>query len=178
MFISEVFKGAPEEKRGDLENKTYAALGKLGIEFTRVDNDPVDAMEDCVPISEKLGAEIRKTIVLCNRKKTSFYLLVLPADKGFDTRTFCDKVGCSRVSFAPPESMEKVLGVTPGNASVMSILNDEDDDVQVVIDKEVADAEWFACNTGTHTTHIRMKTADLINTFLPKNYHRPIIVAL
>lgn len=92
MFISEIFTGAPEEKRGDLENKTYAALGKLGIEFTRVDNDPVDAMEDCAEISEKLGAEIRKTIVLCNRKKTSFYLLVLPAEKSFDTRTFCDKV--------------------------------------------------------------------------------------
>ena len=116
--------------------------------------------------------------MLCNRKKTSFYLLVLPAEKSFDTRTFCDKVGCSRVSFAPAESMEKVLGVTPGNASVMSILNDEDDDVQVVIDKEVADAEWFACNTGTHTTHIRFKTEKLLNTFLPKNYHRPIIVEL
>ena len=178
MFISEVFNGAPEEKRGDLENKTYAALKKLGIEFTRVDNDPVDAMEDCAEISEKLGAEIRKTIVLCNRKKTSFYLLVVPAEKSFDTRTFCDKVGCSRVSFAPADSMEKVLGVTPGNASVMSILNDEDDDVQVVIDKEVADAEWFACNTGTHTTHIRFRTEQLIKTFLPKNYHKPIIVEL
>ena len=74
IHISEISTEAPAEKRGALENKVYETLQKLGIAFERVDNDAVDAMEDCVEIGEKLGAEIRKSILLCNRKKTSFYL--------------------------------------------------------------------------------------------------------
>lgn len=34
--------------------------------------------------------------------------------------------------------MEEYLGVLPGNASVMSLINDKDNRVQLVIDDEVA----------------------------------------
>ena len=44
--------------------------------------------------------------------------------------------------------MEKHLGAKPGSASVMGLVNDEDDYVQLIMDKEVAEAEWFACNTA------------------------------
>lgn len=178
MYISEISNQAPEDARGPLETRVYQELKKLSIPFERVDNDSVEAMEDCKEISEKLGAEIRKTIVLCNRKKTMFFLVVLPADKQFDTKTFCDKVGCPRVSFASPESMEKMLGVVPGSATIMSVLNDPNRFVQVVIDKEVAEAEWFACNPGANTTHIKLKTNQLLKSFLPKALHNPMIVAL
>ena len=178
MYISEITTQVPEEKRGDLENRVYEKLTKLNIPFERVDNDSVEAMEECVEISEKLGAEIRKTIVLCNRKKTLFFLVVLPAEKHFDTRTFCEKTGAPRVSFASAESMEEVLGVQPGSATIMSVLNDPNRRVQVVVDKEVADAEWFACNPGANTTHIKMKTEKLLNVVLPNALHKAMIAAL
>jgi len=60
------------------------------------------------------------------------------------------------------EYMESLIGLPPGEASVMGILNDPEGKVQVVIDKAVADAEWFACNPGANTTHIRFKTKQLI----------------
>lgn len=178
MFISEVFTGAPEESRGELENKTYEALAKLNIPFERVDNDAVEAMEECVEISEKLGAEIRKTIILTNKKKNMFFLVVLPAEKHFDTKTFMAKVGAPHVSFASAETMQEKLGLIPGSATVMGILNDPNRAVTVVIDKEVAEADWFACNPGANTTHIKFKTNALTQTFLVKNFHRPVIAAL
>ncbi len=178
MFISEVFKGAPNDTRGDLEARTYNELKKLNIEFERVDNDEAISMEECVEISNKLGAEIRKTVVVCNRQKTNFYLVVMPADKRFDTKTFAKNMECSRVSFASEEDMLNILGVTHGNASVMSILNDKDNIVQVVLDKEVASDEYFACNTGICTTHIKLKTSDLINKFLDEEKHIPKIIEL
>ena len=178
MYISEIYTQAPEDARGALETRVYQELETLHIPFTRVDNDSVEAMEECVEISEKLGAEIRKTIVLCNRKKTLFYLVVMPADKHFDTRTFCAKLGAPRVSFASAETMEEKLGVSPGSATVMSVLNDPDRAVQVVIDKEVADAEWFACNPGANTTHIKFKTEQLMKVFLPHVNHRPVTALL
>ena len=178
MFISEVMTTAPQDERGALETKTYQELERLNIKYERVDNDSVEAMEECVEISEKLGAEIRKTIVVCNRQKTQFFLVLLPANKRFDSKLFAAMMRTARVSFASPEDMQNVIGLTPGEASVMGILNDPEGKVKVVIDKAVADAEWFACNPGANTSHLKFKTKQLINNFLPAEKHKPEIIML
>ena len=87
-------------------------------------------------------------------------------------------MGCSRVSFAKAEDMQAILGVVPGSATVMSIVNDNEGKVKVAIDKEVADDEYFGCNTGENTRHIKIKTSDLINVFLPNVNHEPTIIEL
>lgn len=178
MYISDIMTTAPTDERGALETKVYQELERLGIKYERVDNDVVEAMEECVEVSEKLGAEIRKTIVVCNRQKTDFYLVILPANKRFDSKLFASMMQCSRVSFASAEDMEAVIGLTPGSASVMGILNDAEGKVKVVIDKAVADEKYFACNPGANTTHIKFKTSNLINNFLPAEKHKPEIIML
>lgn len=178
MKISEISARIPEEARGELETKTYMTLTRLNIPFTRVDNDAVESMEECQEIGAKLGAEIRKNVFLCDRKKAKFYLAVLPADKHFDTKIFCERLGCSRVSFAPAEYMQKYLGVLPGTASVMSLLNDESGTVSLVIDREVAMDEWFACNPGVNTAHLRVEMKQLLEVFLPAIGHRATIAGL
>ena len=74
--------------------------------------------------------------------------------------------------------MEEHLGALPGSASVMGLINDEDDYVQLLIDKEVADAEWFGCNPGINTSHLKMKTANLLNKFLLKIMHKAKVIIL
>lgn len=180
MYISEITTTVPGDvkERPALEQEVYRIFGKLGIKFERVDNDPASSMEECAEIGEVLQAPVRKDVFLCNQKKTSFFLLLMPDDKAFDTASFSRKLGVSHMSFAPPELMEEHIGCTPGSASVVGLLNDEDDYVQLIIDKEVAEAEWFVCNTGLNTTHIKIKTQDLLKKFLPYTHHRPRIVDL
>ncbi|MBQ0005062.1 MAG: prolyl-tRNA synthetase associated domain-containing protein [Clostridiales bacterium] len=178
MYISDITTAAPSDERCPLETKVYEELAGLGIEYERVDNDSVEAMEECIEIQNKLGAEIRKTVVACNRQKTDYYLVVLPAEKRFDSKAFAKAMECSRLSFASGDDMVEKLGVAPGSATVMSVLNDGDNLVKVAIDKEVADEEWFACNPGANTTHLKFRTADLIEKFLPACGHEPTIVEL
>lgn len=180
MYISEITTTVPEDanKRLPLEQEVYKVFTKLGIPFERVDNDPASSMEECEAIGEVFGVPVRKDVFLCNRSKTSFYLLIMPDNKDFETSAFSKKLGVSRMSFASPELMLKHLGTTPGSASAVALLNDEDDYVQLVIDKEVADAEWFVCNTGINTTHLKFKTQDLLKKFLPYTHHRPVIMEL
>ncbi len=178
MYISEIMTTAPEEARGDLENRVYQELERLGISYERVDNDTVETMEECVEISEKLGAEIRKTIVCCDRKKEKYFLVILPANKRFDSKLFGAFMRTPKVSFASAEDMQEIIGLSPGEASVMGVLNDTTGRIKVVIDKVVADAEWFACNPGANTTHIRFKTKSLIDKFLPAEGHKAEIIML
>ena len=176
MYISDI-SNKIDKYDCDLEKRVFASLDKLKIKYEGVKNDVAESMDECIEISKKLGEEVRKTVVVCNRQKTNYYLVVLPADKRFDTKTFAKNMGCARVSFAQEEDMLKILGVTYGNASVMSVLNDKDNIVQVVIDKEIMDSTYFACNTGINTTHIKITTSDLI-TFLKEENHEAKIIEL
>lgn len=180
MYISEIVTTPPEnvKEREPLEQEVYKVLKKLGIPFERVDNDPASSMEECRDIGTVLGAPVRKDVFLCNQKKTTFFLLVMPEEKAFETSSFSKKLGVSRMSFASPEHMMQYLGTKPGSASVVGLLNDEDDYVQLIIDKEVAEAEYFVCNVGFNTTHIKIKTQDLLKKFLPHIHHRPRIIDL
>ena len=178
LNFSEISTTAPTDKRMPLEAGTYQILDQLKIPYERVDHEAAASMEECVEIDKYLGVEIRKNIFLCNKKKTSFFLVVLPANKPFDTAAFSAKTGISQVSFAPPEKMEELLGTTPGSATVMGLVNDIDDYVQLIIDKEVADDEWYGCNPGINTSHLKIRTSDLINKFVPHTRHRAKIIQL
>lgn len=178
IHISEILTNAPTEERDKIEKTVFSLLEKFNIPFERVDNDVVEAMDECEEINKVLGTEIRKTILLRNKKKTSFLLVVMPAQKSLNTKLLSKKIDISNLSFASAELMETYLGVKPGSASVMSLINDENNQVQLIIDKEVAEDEWFGCNTGINTCHIKIKTQDLLKKFLPEIKHEAKIVEL
>lgn len=178
IYISDIRTNAPESMTNPTEKKVFQILDKLYISYECVTNDVVETMEECKEIDQALGTQIRKSIFLCNKKKTSFFLIVLPAEKSLDTAALGNKIGVSKLSFAPAESMQELLGAHPGSASVMGLVNDEDDYVQLIIDKEVADEEWFGCNPGINTAHLKMKTEDLLNKFLPHIHHKAKIIVL
>ena len=172
MFVSEIFTTAPTDERSAAEMATFALLDELGIPYERVDNDPAGPMEDCDIVSEKLGSEIRKSSLIHNAEKTQYYLVMMPAHKQFNTKAFQEKMECSRPSFASEEDMMELLGVTPGTASIPCLMHDKEGKVKLVIDREIANDEWFASNACDNRSHFRIKTNDLLMKFCPAIGHR------
>ena len=170
FYISEIMTTEPKEYKNYLQKETYKALLQLKIPFERVDTDEAVTMDDCVLIDQKL--------FLCNRKKTIFYLFITTGEKAFDTKNFSNALGISRVSFGPAELMEEMLGNKIGAATVFGTLLDLDRDVQVIIDKEVADEEYYGCSDGTTTCYMKIRTEDIIERFLPFAKHKPVIVEI
>lgn len=125
---------------------------------------------------EKLEMKMVKTLFLCNRQKTAFYLFIMAGDKPFSSRDFSNALGVARVSFAPTELMETMLGTKIGAATVFSAMLDNDHVIQIVIDKDVADEEWYGCSDGTTTGYMKIKTAQIIGDFLPFVKHTPSII--
>ena len=178
MTISPVYTNVPTEGLNDVQTAVFAALQELGIPFERVEHDNADTMEDCVAIGEVLGADVCKNLVLCNRQKTNFYLLTMPGDKPFFTKDLSHQIGSSRLSFASPDAMEELLRVQPGSASILSLLFDTEHKVQLVMDRETKEQEFFCCHPCKNTGTLRMKTADVLNTFLTHTGHSPLTVDL
>ena len=135
-------------------------------------------MEDCQEIDEVLQATVCKNLFLCNRQETAFYLLMIPDTKTFHTKDLSAQIGSARLSFAKPEYMEKFLDITPGSVSVMGLMNDTENKVQLLIDEDVLAGEMIGCHPCINTSSIRFKTSDLIEKLLPAMHHSFIQVKL
>lgn len=178
MTISPVYSGRPDTQREPVEQRVYELLDALHIPYQRVDHEPAYDMDACAGISEALGITICKNLLLTPRNRSAFYLLAMPADLSFRTADFSKKIGSSRLSFASPEDLQALLGVQPGSASVLGLMNDTEHQVTLALERRVAEAEWFGCHPCRNTSSLRLKTADLLHVFLPHIGVEPIIVDL
>ena len=173
-------QGRPADLTGRLpkEVRVYEMLDNLGIEYQRIDHEAAMTMEACAAIDEVLDATICKNLLLCNRQCTAFYLLLLPGDKSFKTSVLSKQIGSSRLSFAGAEYMERFLDITPGSVSVLGLMNDHDNHVQLLVDEDVLKGEYFGCHPCINTSSLRLKTSDLMEKIIPAMGHEPRIVNL
>jgi Ala-tRNA(Pro) deacylase len=149
-----------------LQQLVYETFARLEIPFWRVDTDPGLTMEDCQHIDAKISVRIVKTLFLCNRQQTEFYLYVTTDDKPFVTRDFCGALGIPRVSFASAEKLWELTGVEVGATTILSAILPHSAPVHLVMDRTVAEGEWFACTDGTPTCFVKLRTRDLLEKYL------------
>ncbi len=176
----EIHKGRPDdyEHRSVIEQAVYDFLDNLNVEYNRVDHEPAFTMEICSEIDKSLGALICKNLFLCNRQKTDFYLLMMPADKVFKTKELSKTLGVARLSFGESDKMQELLGTAPGSASVMGLLNDNENKVRLVIDEDVLKEEYFGCHPCVNTSSLKIKVSELTEKILPSLNHSYTLVKL
>jgi Ala-tRNA(Pro) deacylase len=176
----ELYKGRPDNIDGRLirEIRTYDLLDRLGIQYDRTDHEAATTMEACEEIDRVLGVVMCKNLFLCNRQKTRFYLLLMPGDKKFKTKELSSQIGSARLSFAGAEDMLKYLDIEPGAVSVMGLMNDRNHEVQLLIDKDILAEEYLGCHPCVCTSSMKIRTADIIERFLPETGHEYQTVTL
>ena len=177
MLVSPFYDTAPEHA-SERAMASYALLDSLHIPYQRIEHEKAETMEVCAAVSDALGVRICKNLFLCNRQQTSFYLLTMPEDKPFHTKDLSHQIGSARPSFAPEEQLWDLLHCTPGSATILGLMNDDENRVQLLIDKETYEAEYFSCHPCLCTSTIKLKTSDVKNKLLPKVHHEPIVVEL
>ena len=173
-------KGRPRDfcKRLPKEQRVYEFLDSLGIEYYRIDHEHTDRMEACAAIDTALSVKICKNLFLCNRQKTQYYILMMPADKPFRTRLVSPQIGSARLSFGEADVMEQLLDVTPGSVSIMGLMNDKENNVNLLVDEDVLASEYFGCHPCINTSSLRLKVSDVFGTFLQAVGHDYITVKL
>lgn len=175
-------EGSPEDysKRIEKEKRCYDFLDGLGIRYYRCDhpNANADTMEACLEIDRILEATVCKNLFLCNRQHTDFYLLMLPGEKVFKTKELSSQLGCSRLSFASSEEMEKYLDITPGSVSILGLMNDTENFVRLIVDEDVLKGEYVGCHPCINTSSLKIATKDLFGKVLNGMNHDMTIVKL
>lgn len=175
-----IYNGRPEvlDGRSDTEIKVYDTLDELGIEYLSADHEAAFTMEACREVDEAFGVSLCKNLFLCNRQKTRYYLLLMPDDKPFKTKELSAQINSARLSFAGEEDMVRLLGVTPGSVTVMGLLNDTDHEVTLLVDRDLADCEYFGCHPCVNTSSLKVRSDDIFGKFIAHTGHTATYVDL
>jgi Ala-tRNA(Pro) deacylase len=167
-------QGRPADaaSRSAAERRVYDLLDGLGIDYGRVDHPPVMTMDACDQIDEALApAAIVKNLFLRDDAGGSLYLLMLRGDKKLRSKEVARQIGCGHLSFASPELMERYLGISPGSVTVMGLMNDVDDDVQLLVDGDLLAEAYIGCHPCVNTSSLRLRTEDVFGPFLKAVHH-------
>ena len=176
----EVFEGRPADCSGRLDKEiaAYDLLDSLGISYTRVDHDVKMTVAACEDVDHTLGIQICKNLFLHNSKKTEFYLLMMPGEKKFVTKEVSKMIGSTRLAFANESYMEEFLDLTPGSVTILGLMNDKENRVQLLMDREVAESEFLGCHPCINTSSLKIRTRDILEKFLPAVGHSVKILDL
>ncbi|RJX67771.1 prolyl-tRNA synthetase associated domain-containing protein [Tsuneonella suprasediminis] len=129
-----------------------ADLSALAIPFTAHEHAAVFTVAESRRIDADLPGRHTKNLFL---KDTAgdFWLVTVPAEARVKLKALPDAIGCKRVSFAKPEDMERLIGITPGSVTPLAMINAAPGSVRLVLDAGLAAAERINVhplrNTGT-----------------------------
>ncbi len=166
------------EGRPEQEMRTYRFLDKAGIAYKRADHDRAMTMEDCAQIEKVLKAPICKNLFLCNRQKTNFYLLLMPSDKPFKTKEITKQIGSARLSFGPEEFMWEYMNCHQGSASVLGLMNDNEQKVRLLVDEDLKKNPYLGAHPCNNTSTLKLHTSDVFGKFLELTNHTATYVKL
>lgn len=175
-----LYQGRPADSTGRLEKelRAYDLLDSLGVAYTRVDHDALPTIEACQEVDRLLCTEICKNLFLRNAQKTDFYLLLMPGNKKFKTAVLSKQIGSARLSFGEPDFMEEFMDLTPGSVTVLGLMNDKENRIRLLIDKDVLDQEFMGCHPCINTSSLKFLTKDLVDKILPAVNHGFTVVDL
>ena len=67
--------------------------------------------------------------------------------------------------------MEEFLDIHPGSVSVMGLMNDHENHVQLLVDEDILKGEFLGCHPCVNTSSLKIRTADVFGKFLEAVHH-------
>lgn len=74
--------------------------------------------------------------------------------------------------------MLELLDITPGSVSVMGLMNDSENKVQLLMDRDLLKEEYLGCHPCINTSSLKLSAKDIMEKFLPAIHHEAVLVDL
>lgn len=153
-----------------------ADLAALAISFDSQEHAAVFTVAESSALYDRLSGAHSKNLFLKDEGGV-FWLLTVPAAARVDLRALPRAISCKRVSFAKPEDMERLLGISPGSVTPLAMINAASGSVTVVLDEGLAAAPRVNVHPLRNTATIGLAGADILR-LLTHWGHTPRIAAI
>jgi Ala-tRNA(Pro) deacylase len=142
------------------EKKVYDTLEQLDISYTKHEHPPVYTVEEAEQHWETITGAHCKNLFLRNKKGRNHYLVIAKSEKRVDLKALTSRLGEDRLSFASPERMKRYLGLEPGAVSPFGLINDRENQVVVIIDRDLKEASHVNFHPNVNTATVGITFAD------------------
>jgi Ala-tRNA(Pro) deacylase len=149
----------------------YQFLADHDIEYERHDHPPVFTCEEAERLVPDMPAAKTKNLFLRDRKGRRHFLVVVGYEKAVDLRALTSLLGVRKLGFASPERLKRYLGVDPGSVSILGLMNDVNQAVEVIMDEGLWGAEAFRCHPLVNTSTLAISRDD-VQRFLEITGHQ------
>jgi Ala-tRNA(Pro) deacylase len=142
----------------------FDRLAELGIAHRTVEHEAVFTVEQAKQHRGVLPGHHIKNLFLRN-KKEEMWLVVALEDRAIDLKRLGEVLGAGRLSFGSPERLKTWLGVEPGSVTPLSVINDIQHKVTLVLDRGLEEGGPVNAHPLTNTMTSALSLADLQRFF-------------
>ena len=149
----------------------YEILKELNIEYEEVSHEKVMTVEEAMNLENMIDGIGSKNLFLTDKK--NYYLVILEENKRANIKELANILECKKLSFASSERLKEVLDLEEGSVTPFGIINDKDNKVVLVIDKDLIGKKLlFHPNTNTKTMSV---TYDDLIKFIEYEKHKYVL---
>ena len=156
-------------------DKVKEYLNTIGIQFKIVEHEPAYTTEEADKYIEGHDGVRTKTMFICNKKKTNYYMIIMDDSKRLDMNKFKEIVSEKQMKMASKEALKEKLGIEPGMVSPFGLLNNDEKDVKIYMDKEIITEEIMTFHPNDNTKTLFITTKDLFKYLENIGYELNII---
>ena len=160
----------------DYEKKCYEILKELDIPYESVSYSK-EEKENKELIDEKIGVKGIKNLLFKTRNlKKDLFLVILPREKRFDTKSFRNKYNITKIEMVSDDELDEFLSSKTGEVSIIDLISDTDKRIKLYIDEEVLNEEYFRFHPYNGLVTVKIKTKDLVEKLIPYLGHELNII--
>jgi len=132
-------------------------LNEFNIKFEEVKHKAVWTTAEADDVIKGMEGVASKTLFLAGKKDKHFYLVIMDDNKRLDLKGLGENLS-DRLHFGSEKHLMDKLGLIPGMVSLFGLLNNDEHDIEVFVDKELLNEDiiTFHPNDNTSTLFISM----------------------
>lgn len=144
------------------KTETYQYLTEHNIVYEVSEHKAVFNMEEAESLDLPYPECDAKNLFIRDDKKRNYYLITVKGDKRVDLKEFRKQHELRALSFASPEELFSVMGLTPGAVTPLGILNDVERRVHFYLDKSFIGGK-IGVHPNDNTATIWMQADELMD---------------
>ncbi len=146
----------------------YEILNKLNIKYQEVEHQAAYTVEQIQEMNIDLDGIGCKNLFLTD-KKGKYFLVTIEENKRVNIKEVEKITNSKHLSFASKEELKEILSLEPGSVTPLSIINDHNNKVIVVLDEYLKNNKILV-HPNINTKTISIDFADLIKLIEYENH--------
>ena len=145
------------------KQEVYHCLREKGIAHEITEHAPVFNMEELALVELPYPDRDAKNLFVRDDKRRNYYLITVRGDKRVDLKEFRRRQGTRPLTFASPQELLDLLGLTPGAVTPFGLLNDTEHRVHLYIDRDFWQGSGLiGVHPNDNTTTVWLQAGDLV----------------